>query len=154
VHSDEELDRLETALFKCMRTAKRPYYWEELQRRADVSIDRPAAAIILSLLNGPLQFQKLVHRLGVEAPSISRKVHELENNNIIKRVPTEDKRIHLLSLTEEGNAIGDNIKRARREMLADILSDWPSGKRHELIALVESLAKAMQEYFGSKDRVV
>ena len=153
VHNDEELDRLEIALSKCTRIAKRPYYWDELQKRAAVAIDRPAAAIILSLLNGPLQFQELVRRLGVEAPSISRKVHELENDHLITRVPTEDKRVHLLSLTREGSTIGGNLKRARREMLAYILNDWPSDKRHELTMLVEHLALAMQEYFTSKDRM-
>ena len=152
MHDDEELDRLQTALFKCLRSIKRPNYWEEFQSRADAVIDRPASAIILMLLNGPMQFQELVHSLGVEAPSISRKVHELEDENLIKRVPTKDKRVHLLSLTREGSSLGGRIKQARREMLAEILSDWPNDKRRALITLVESLAEAMGTHFDSKDK--
>ena len=145
----DSLDKIDSALFNVMRIAKRPAYWDEFQRKADVQIDRPAAAILMMLSLHPLQFQEVVSRLGVEAPSISRKVHELEHQGLIRRQPTEDKRVHMLALSAEGSAIAAKIKNARRELLSEILSDWSVADTEQLSELMARLAQEYKTRYGA-----
>lgn len=151
--SNEEMDRLENALFSCVRITKKPAYWEEFQRRSGVTIDRPAAYILMMLSQQSLQFQDLVTRLGIEAPSVSRKVHELEDGGLISRQPTADRRVHLLTLSESGKDAAKKIRQARHEILSEILEDWPEKKRLQLSSLLSELADGLSAKFSPKERI-
>ncbi len=146
----DSLDKLDAALFGVMRIAKRPSYWDEFQRKAEVQIDRPAAAILMLLSKRPLQFQEVVNKLGIEAPSISRKVHELEHLDLIYREPTADRRVHMLALSSEGSLLAEKIKSVRRAMLDEILSDWNDADTKALGELLSRLALDLNTRYGSK----
>ncbi len=136
-----------------MRIAKRPGYWEELQKRADILIDRPAAAILIILAHDPANFQTVVSKLGIEAPSVSRKVHELEEKGLIKRRPTEDKRIHELELSQPGLDIAARLMQAKRSLYREMLSDWATDDINQLSRLLNKLSEDMKNKFkerGSK----
>ena len=147
--NNDALDKIDSALFSLMRIAKRPAYWEEFQRQANAQIDRPAAAILLLLSHHPLSFSNLVTKLGIEAPSISRKVHELEQAGYIRREPTDDRRVHLLSLTSSGQALYIDVVRARRAMLASDLSDWTELDKTKLSDLLTRLASDLAKRYGN-----
>jgi DNA-binding MarR family transcriptional regulator len=145
-----ELEKLEGALFGCIRITKRQSYWEEFQKRADVTIDRPAAFILMVLGKRSLQFQDLVNKLGVEAPSVSRKVHELENDGFIKRQSTADRRIHLLTLTKKGADVTSRINKARRAIFSEIMSGWPDEDKKQLSRLLAKLSEDLSNRFSPK----
>lgn len=151
MNQSDDLDRLDSALLAVMRIAKRPSYWEEFQRRADTQIDRPAAAILMMLANHPLQFSEVVAKLGIEAPSISRKVHELEEDGLIAREPMLDRRVHLLALSGQGQALATKILNVKRSMLKDALSDWTNTDTRQLSELLTRLAQDLSLHFGAKE---
>ncbi len=146
----KSLDAIDSALVTVMRLSKRPAYWEEFQSIVGQSIDRPSMAILLMLSDQPLRFQEVVQRLGVEAPSISRKVHELELAGLIMRTPTDDRRVHLLSLTAKGNNLAKDIASARRQMLKLILNDWDDDEQIRFSELITLLADGMSNRYGNK----
>ena len=146
----DALDKLDSALLSVMRLAKKPAYWDEFQRKADIQIDRPAAAIVMMLSEHTLQFQEVVNKLGVEAPSISRKVHELESLKLIRREPMADKRVHMLALSSEGIALSRKIKSARREMLDQLLVAWTAEDTELLSQLLTRLALDFSSRYASK----
>ena len=141
------LDSIESALTSLMRIAKRPGYWEELQKRAGIVIDRPAAAILIILSKHSDNFQAVVAKLGIEAPSVSRKVHELEDKGLIKRRPTEDKRVHALELSQEGEDIAIRLLQAKRSLYREVLADWGSADIQGLNRLLNKLSEDMKIKF-------
>ena len=144
------LDSIEMSLSAVMRIAKRPGYWEELQKRAGIVIDRPAAAILIILSKRPANFQSVVNRLGIEAPSVSRKVHELEAKGLILRRPTADKRVHELELSRDGLIMAGKLLNAKRSIYQDVLGDWGSQDIEELNRLLNNLANDMKNKFENK----
>ncbi len=147
---NNDLEKLEGALFACIRITKRPSYWDEFQKRANVTIDRPAAFILMVLNKHSLQFQDLVNKLGVEAPSVSRKVHELEDSGYIKRQPTTDRRVHLLTLTPEGNAVAKKINESRLAIFSEIMSTWPEEDKKQLSSLLSKLSEDLSNRFSQR----
>lgn len=148
--STNEIDRLEAALTTFNRIIKKPSYWEEFQLRAGVNIDRPSAAIIYVLAKEDCQFQTLVNRLGLEAPSISRKVHELEQQGLIERKPSDDRRVHKLHLSHQAQAVYKQLSDAKRDILSETLQGWTAEERHQLIIIIEHLADDMKNRFETK----
>ena len=150
MNNSNYLDSIEASLSAVIRIAKRPGYWEELQKKSNLSIDRPAAAILIILSQKPSNFQTLVSRLGVEPPSVSRKVHELESKGLIKRRPTEDKRVHELDLSSEGLTIANKLLAAKRSMYKEVLKSWGDKDIEDLSRMLDKLVNNMQERFENK----
>lgn len=150
--SIEEMDRLEAALTSCMRVVKRPGYWEKFSERAGINIDRPGAAILMALYTEHCQFQKLVTRLGVEAPSVSRKVHALQDEGLIVRKPTDDRRVHELHLSDKGRIVAERLLKAKRQMLAEVISDWSGEQKKQLIDSLDRFATEMKRCFDKNTK--
>lgn len=149
--STTELDNLEEALTAFIRIVKKPTYWDEFQRLADVHIDRPAAAILHVLNKQDCQFQTLVNHLGLEAPSISRKVHELEEQGLIQRQPSSDKRVHELRLSPHAKVMVKQLIDAKRLIMSQVLAGWNENDRQQLVNVLQRLARDMTVHFEHKD---
>jgi DNA-binding MarR family transcriptional regulator len=134
------LDQLENSLYNCVRTYKSSSYYKAIIERVGTDIDRPSMFILIILDSQSLQFRDLVKKLGVEAPSVSRKVHELEAKGLVMRETTRDKRIHLLTLTDNGHKLTNKIKHAKREYLSRILAAWTVEDQEKLATLLVKLA--------------
>jgi len=150
--SINEIEELEAAMTAFMRVVKKPNYWETIQDQAKVNIDRPAAAILHILYKHECQFQSLVSQIGLEAPSISRKVHELEDQGLIERRPTTDKRIHELYLSQKAKKIVEQLEEAKRSIMSDVLSSWTKEEKNQLIAILNRLSSNMMDYFEHKEQ--
>ena len=138
-----ELDKLEVAMTAFLRTIKKPEYWEQFKQRAEISIDRPAATILKILSEHDCQFQELVQLLGIEAPAVSRKVHQLEDQGLIIRQPTTDRRVHKLRLSKQAVNITARLTMAKRSFLSEVLSNWTSQEKQQLVILLDKLALDM-----------
>ena len=145
--SIQDMDQLDVALASCLRILKQPIYWEKITRFANTTIDRPSATILAILAKGPYQFQELVSRLGVEAPSVSRKVHQLEDQGLILRKPTADKRVHELYLSAQGRSLADRLCAARHRLLGEITSTWTARQQKELIESLEHFSNDLKLLF-------
>ncbi len=151
MNNSAQLSRIDSALFEVMKIAKRPRYWDDFQRRLGAQIDRPTAAILRLLSVQPLQFSDLVNKLGIEAPSISRKVHELEQEGLINRNPTEDRRVHILDLSDQGKILAQKIIDVRLAMLSEALANWSAADIHMLGELLSRLAINLSSNYGIKE---
>ncbi len=141
------MDQLDVALSSCLRIMKQPIYWEKFTKLANTTIDRPSATILAILSKGPYQFHELVNRLGVEAPSVSRKVHQLEDQGLVLRKSTSDKRVHELYLSTQGRTLADKLCTARHRLLAEITSTWTARQQKELIESLEHFSNDLKLLF-------
>ena len=148
-----ELDNIEEALRAFIRIAKKPRLWEEYTIRAKVDIDRPSATILLILSYQALTFQTLVNHLGIEAPSVSRKVHELESQGLIIRAPSDDRRIHQLQLSPSGKQVTEEIRRAERSVLSEVLTGWSAQERRQLVGLLTRLTHNMGHVLENSKKI-
>ncbi len=140
---DEDLDTLEEALGYLMRALSRPRQWQDIQRSANITIDRPAAHL-LSVLNDQAagcKLHELANKLGVEAPSVSRTVQRLENDKLIIRlIDQSDRRATHLRLTAEGRKALRYLRKAKRERFKVLLSSWSVRERKQLVQLLHKLS--------------
>jgi len=144
MHSNaNNLESIDQTLMSLVRLFKKPALCEEYCRRSKINIDLPSIIILFNLFEGPITFQTLVGRLGVEAPSVSRKVHELEDEGYVKRYLTSDKRVHELGLTKEGEKATKLIRSAERSILSDVFVDWTIQETQQLSVILSRLVKDM-----------
>jgi DNA-binding MarR family transcriptional regulator len=126
---------------------KRPQAWMAITERADVTIDRPAATILLVLSGhepNHCHLRELTNQLGVEAPSVSRKVQQLEQAGLIARKQdASDHRVFDLRVTKEGSLIVKRIQEAQRYIIDQVLSAWPLVERQQFIRLFEKFSYDM-----------
>lgn len=145
--NENEIDQLEATLSGLLRLSKRPVYWLAFTKEAGIKLDRPSVTILLNLSEQPSTFNELVIKVGIEAPAVSRKVHELIDQNLIIRQETQDRRIHLLDLTIEGRQIAERFRQAKRKLLSAVLVHIPIKERHELIKHLTQFVVAMNKQF-------
>ncbi|NNN02116.1 MAG: MarR family transcriptional regulator, partial [Acidimicrobiaceae bacterium] len=92
---------------------------EELLRAAGVRLDRAGAALLYKLrlyADTPLRVTSLAALLGVDAPTVTRKVQQLERLGYVAREPDpDDGRASLIRLTTSGQETVDRILAAHRE---------------------------------------
>lgn len=130
-----ELDAIEAGILALHKVAFQHRAWEELQQRAGITLERANATLLkvvamCSESHQPCRMQYIADRLGIEAPSVTRTVQELEAAGLISRQPDEqDKRAMNVSLTKKGEKQLAKLQAARRERLAEALSDWTARDR-------------------------
>jgi MarR family transcriptional regulator, transcriptional regulator for hemolysin len=100
--------------------------------------------------NGPSTLVDISNQYGVEKPTITRRVHRLEELQIVKQIPGKDRREKVIQLTE----IGEELYKDCREKITDleyrIMEDID--KKEQLI-LFQTLPKIMENIMreeGSK----
>lgn len=146
---DKDLDTLQEALSFFAHAFSRPKAWEIIQERARTTIDRPSATLLHALLNTPetsagngCKLHELAHALGIEAPSVTRTVQQLEQDKLVHRVADpDDRRAVRLIPTRRGKLVMQRIRQAKRERLRGLLSGWSPHERHQLVTLIHRLSK-------------
>lgn len=143
---DNDLDTIEDALTHLHRSASQHNAWEALMKQAGVSVDR-SGAIILHILakhenNKNCRIGTLAGSLGVEAPSVTRQVQQLEAAGLITRSPDpQDGRAFVVQVTAAGRKTARQIEKAKRDYLSSILGTWSTKDRHQLASLFHRLAE-------------
>lgn len=128
---------------------------EFLLARAQIDLDRAGAAV-LSVLNeqpASLRVSELAERLHIDAPAVSRKVRRLEHAGLIRRSGDQaDRRAIRLELTDSGRAAIDATVRARRDWLAEVLSEWSAEEQAALARSLRRLAEGVDRQLARLDR--
>jgi DNA-binding MarR family transcriptional regulator len=92
--------------------------------------------------------QYIAKSLGIEAPSVTRTVQDLEQRGLIQRqTDPEDKRATQVTLTNKGQQQLAKLQRARRERLAEALHAWPKAEQKRLGALLQKLAEDISKTY-------
>ena len=140
---NEDLDVLLEALAYLARAVSRPRLWQDIQRSAKVSIDRPGAHLlgVLSDQAAGCRLNELANKIGVEAPSVSRTVQRLENEKLIVRIVDQnDHRVTHLKTTALGIKTLQSLRKAKREQFKILLSSWSDKDRRQLVQLLHRLS--------------
>jgi DNA-binding MarR family transcriptional regulator len=142
----KDLDAIETALVALFRSSFQHRAWEDMQQRAGLTLDRSNAAL-LKVVKGcdssNCRIQDIARVLGIEAPSVSRTVQELERDGLVTRNQDDtDRRASNVALTEAGELQLAKLQAAKRARLKSALQGWSNDDRQELARLLHKLAES------------
>ena len=97
-----------------------------LVQSAGVRLDPGGAALLYVLYsNGDSRVTALADLLGVDAPTVTRKVQQLEREGLVAREgDAEDRRASRIRLTANGRRTLDKVLRVRRAFFDRLLDGW------------------------------
>jgi DNA-binding MarR family transcriptional regulator len=100
---------------------------ERLLQSAGVRLDRAGAALLYKLYVNPdsLRVTSLADLLGVDAPTVTRKVQQLEHEgSVVRHSDPDDRRATRIGLSPAGRRTLQRVLDARREWIASLFEGW------------------------------
>jgi len=147
-----EADRILSALSAIAQSATQARLHEQLLADAGVRVDRAGASLLAKLRHAggaPLRVTTLAERLGVDTPTVTRKVQQLERLGLVVReADPDDRRAFRISLTEAGNETLDRLTAAKRRWLDRLLTGWSPDEVGEFSAHMEHFAESLRTVLG------
>ncbi len=138
------IDRFDEALQTVARSITQVRVHERLLRLAGVRLDRAGATLLFKLAakDGPLRVTDLAEMLGVDTPTVTRKVQQLERDGMVERQSDPgDRRASRIRLTPAGRRTIERVRRARRAWLDRLLEGWDDDDLSELADLLSRFAE-------------
>jgi DNA-binding MarR family transcriptional regulator len=146
------IDRFDEALQTVARSINQVRLHERLLRLAGVRVDRAGATLLFKLAakGEPLRVTDLAELLGVDTPTVTRKVQQLERDGMVGRQSDpDDGRSSRIRLTPAGRRTIERVRRARRAWLDRLLQGWHDDDLSRLADLLgrfaEDLDRDMEE---------
>jgi DNA-binding MarR family transcriptional regulator len=142
---DDDINLISEAMNAFVQAMSRPRFWERnVVNRAGVSIDR-AGASLLHMLDQPegagCHLRDLAVGLGIEAPSVTRKVQQLERAGLVQRVADpQDKRAFVLKTTASGRQVMNRLHKAKVELFTEAMRGWSAADRRTFAQLLQRIA--------------
>ena len=141
---EKDLDQLEQVMSQLHRAMSRHKSWEHVASQAGVNLDR-TSAVILQMLAKPdcadCKLHQIAEKLGIEAPSVTRKAQFLEQVGLLKKsVDKKDARSYKLQPTSKGREVADRLREAKRATLKATLKEWSKDDRATFVALLQKFA--------------
>ena len=139
------VDRFDEALQTVARSITQVRLHERLLRLAGVRLDRAGASLLfkLSAQADALRVTDLAEILGVDTPTVTRKVQQLERDGMVTRHrDPDDRRASRIGLTPAGRRTIERVRRARRAWLEQLLQEWGDD---DLYALAHLLGRFGEE---------
>lgn len=117
---------------------------QELLRETGLSAGQEL--IVMRLFDSPPQSQaELTRWLGVEPPTTAKMLARMEKAGIVERVPSEtDRRVTLVSLTEEGRAIHGRVENVWGDLERVTVAGLAPAEVQELERLVRHVLSNLQ----------
>jgi DNA-binding MarR family transcriptional regulator len=139
--ADRSIDQIEAALQVVARSMTQARLHERFLQTAGVRLDRAGAALLykLYITGDSLRVTTLADLLGVDAPTVTRKVQQLEHEGYVARRPDpDDRRATRIALSPAGRRTLERVLDARRTWIASRFEDWD---RTELMAFASALGR-------------
>jgi DNA-binding MarR family transcriptional regulator len=156
VTTETPAETLEADMQRMFRALFQHKHWQQIQRSAKVDIDRPGAAVLKAIANSseqPVRPHAIANYLGIEAPSITRKVQQLEiEGYLVKEPDPKDGRAFNLKLTRKGQAQLAKLKKARQDYLDEIMKDWQPGERENFARLMHIFSEKVQNIHNDTEK--
>jgi DNA-binding MarR family transcriptional regulator len=110
------------------------------------SIDKAGYWLLVRVSeHGPIRLSELAEAVELDPSTVSRQMGALVNGGLINKEPDpHDGRASFLSLSARGAAVLESVSEARREALADALTEWSEEERATLAAGLLRLASGLQ----------
>ena len=138
------IDRFDEALQTVARSITQVRVHERLLRLAGVRLDRAGATLLfkLSARGESLRVTDLAETLGVDTPTVTRKVQQLERDGmVVRQSDPEDRRASRIRLTPAGRRTIERVRRARRAWLDRLLQGWDDDDLSDLADLLSRFAE-------------
>jgi DNA-binding MarR family transcriptional regulator len=121
---------------------------EHLLRAAGVRLDRAGIALLFKLhpqSDGPLRVTSLAELLGVDAPTVTRKVQQLERLGFVSREPDpDDGRATRIRLTKSGRETLDRVLVANRDQLARVFKEWSTDEVQTFAVMINKFSNGLR----------
>lgn len=146
------LDELDEALTRIRRVLLRPGYRQRLL--AGLPQDVPLGVLrllrVVQRASEQPSIGAVADVLTVDPSTASRMVDRaVERGELERRTCVDDARRTRLHLTPAGQALLDTATRRRRELLAEVTSDWSPDDLDDLVVHLERLQAGFDELEGS-----
>ena len=141
------VDRFDEALQTVARSITQVRLHERLLRLAGVRLDRAGATLLfkLSAKGDSLRVTDLAEILGVDTPTVTRKVQQLERDGmVVRQTDPDDRRASRIRLTPAGRRTIERVRRARRAWLEQLLQDWGDDDLSALADLLSRFAEDLE----------
>ena len=138
------IDRFDEALQTVARSITQVRVHERLLRLAGVRLDRAGATLLfkLSTKGESLRVTDLAETLGVDTPTVTRKVQQLERDGmVVRQSDPDDRRASRIGLTPAGRRTIERVRRARRDWLDRLLQGWNDDDLSDLADLLSRFAE-------------
>jgi DNA-binding MarR family transcriptional regulator len=125
--ADRSIDQIEVALQVAARSMTQARLHERLLQSAGVRLDRAGAALLYKLYvhRDSLRVTSLADLLGVDAPTVTRKVQQLEHEGYVVRHPDpDDRRASRIALSPAGRRTLERVLDARRAWIGSLFDGW------------------------------
>ena len=98
------------------------------------SVDRAGYWLLVRLSReAPMRLSELADTVELDLSTVSRQMRDLVAIGLVVKVPDpDDGRASLLSMSERGWAVLEAVSEARRQALAEVISDWTDEERTNL----------------------
>jgi DNA-binding MarR family transcriptional regulator len=98
------------------------------------SVDRAGYWLLVRLSReAPMRLSELADTVELDLSTVSRQMRDLVAIGLVVKVPDpDDGRASLLSMSERGWAVLEAVSEARRQALAEVISDWSDEERTAL----------------------
>ena len=135
------VDEIRAAFWIVGRSMGQVRLHERLLRAAGVRIDRAGGALLYMLQahGESVRVTGLAELLGVDAPTVTRKIQQLEREGLVARhADPEDHRATRIALTDKGRRTLERVLKARRAWFDRLLEGWDN---RDLTAFAEMLGR-------------
>lgn len=111
-------------------------------------------ALVVLASHGPLRLTHLAEHLAVNPSTAMRMAERLVAAGVIDRSPNPDnRRESIMSLTDTGREVVEQVTRRRREEIAAIVERMPAAHRDRLVEALEAFNAAGGEPSAGKDSI-
>jgi DNA-binding MarR family transcriptional regulator len=121
---------------------------EHLLKAAGVRIDKAGIALMFKLQrNGDaaLRVTDLADLLGVDTPTVTRKVQQLEKLDfVVREADAEDGRATRIQLTQDGRDALERVLVAHREFLARVFTTWNNDDLTTFASMLERFSETVR----------
>lgn len=121
---------------------------EHLLKAAGVRIDKAGIALMFKLQrhgDSALRVTDLADLLGVDTPTVTRKVQQLEKLDfVVREADAEDGRATRIQLTQAGRDALERVLVAHREFLARVFSTWNNEDLTTFAGLLERFSETVR----------
>ncbi len=150
------VEQVQQSLQVVARSVTQVRMHERLLQAAGVRLDRAGAAALYKLhLHGDaIRVTALAEMLGVDAPTVTRKIQQLEREGLVVRhADPADGRASRIRLTPAGRRTLERVLKARRAWLDRLLEGWDDQDLAHFAALLgrfsASLERDLEDARGS-----
>jgi DNA-binding MarR family transcriptional regulator len=141
------VDQIQTAFQSVAGSIAQVRVHERLLVAAGVRLDRAGSALLykLHIYGDSLRVTDLADLLGVDAPTVTRKIQQLEREQLVSRRPDpDDGRATRIMVTEAGRQALERLLQARHEWYGRLLAGWDDEELAAFASLLGKFSSALE----------